>query len=166
MPATMEPTKIDQATPVQVPALNEAYDKGPATGDNSIHIPVYVFLSPDGTTLDHLAPPTALPVGSWSLFWDLHLDPNLPQGTVPILSIQQFPVDILPGGVGTVNVPPTSFNDSHWTATITNTLPSNSIPTGFGYRIQVSDNNPDITLRLKLSSHDPSIAMVQDPMGG
>jgi hypothetical protein len=151
-----------------------------------INIPVFVF-SQDGISLDFKAPSIAVPPGIWQLNWIFKSDPSV-KGAALGISISQFvPITGALGGI----IQPGRNGQSQppqFTATVNNlltplvTLPSPDPPSlpppsaqqnlnGFGYTILVTDATPltDATMgttNLKPASHDPSIALVQDPIGG
>jgi hypothetical protein len=121
---------------------------------NEVHIQVRVFAStntPNG--LDFIAPPCAVANGTWNLVWDLVLDSSLSSAQFSSLDFSPS----LPDGVEVAIAP--SVSAAQCTATIVNTVTSVN---RFNYTIGVApiENVMDAVV------HDPSIAVVQDPIVG
>ena len=152
MPAILEQLEqsltglVDMGTP-----LNAIYN----LAANEVHIQVLAFSStstPNG--IDFIAPPVAVKNGTWNLIWDLVLDSSLSSAQFSSIAFSE----LIPEGVQ-VTTGPAVASTTQLTATIKNTVKSVN---GFSYTIGVAPTG-DVTDAVV---HDPSIAVVQDPIVG
>ena len=144
-----------------------------------ITVSVSVSLSPDSPKFVIKCPPAALPIGSWNIVWNFDLPVGMRSDDVAInLSTLVDVTNYF--GVGSQPVQ-SSANPTEYGATGTNQLPSpvplpNTTPlpgpisqpmSAFGYSIKVAASDQRARVGwIQPATHDPSIAVVQDPIVG
>jgi hypothetical protein len=151
-------------------SLTVSYKLDPSgEGKNSISVPVYVSF--DGSVIVQ-APPVALPMTQWTLYWDFTIDSNLSAAIGKFCPGPNFEVM-------EQQAPPDGafLSPQGWSATVNNSVPvagslsSIGFPepfcqqtSGVGYYFRIINEGSDA--KYPVMFHDPSIAVVQDPIVG
>lgn len=143
MPATLEQAMLDPVNTTTVPSVNPTITFN--LGSREITIQTVVFRTASG--VDHLTPPCAVPQGPWTVLFELEFDPSMDNQSVPIDGITQS--SSTPESIIVISQP-SEVSSTVWQFSLTN---------------PVSDVN-SISYQLSVGGvpHDPTIAVVKDPL--
>lgn len=144
MPATMEQETLAPVSTAITSSLNPTvtYD----LSKKEIRVQVIVFLNAD-KQVDHITPPCAVPYGSWKVLFEVVPDQSLGGGLPPPLD-GITPTSQKPGGI---------TNLSHQIVSATQGLVclTNAV---------TDVNSLSYTISVGGKPHDPTIAVVKDPL--